>query len=253
MKRLFLLTNIVLLSLLALSFCTSPNCLRGKGEIKTENRNLTGFYGIDFNAVAEVEITYAKDWSVQVSDYENLLPNLKTEVKDGVLKIYNEKCVHNSKCKIKITMPQLNEIVYNGVGTLTVSGEFDPAKIFEMDYNGVGELDWNAYVSDVCEFTLKGVGDLNLNFPKQLLSLNLIVSGVGDFTASGQGVKKLYVEVSGTGDSDLEGLPAQYAVIKASGMGNVDVFVTDVLKITASGLGDVSYSGNPKKVEFVKN
>ncbi len=71
--------------------------IRGKGPVKTESRNVSGFHAIDLNVSAEVEVKISDNYFVEVEAQENLLPILKTEVENGTLKIYFDENVSYSK------------------------------------------------------------------------------------------------------------------------------------------------------------
>ncbi len=74
------------------------------------------------------------------------------------------------------------------------------------------------------------------------------VSGTGDVLATGN-ASTLKVSCSGTGDAHLGGLVAGDTDVATSGTGDIDVHVTGVLNASASGTGDVTYSGSPTAVK----
>ena len=74
----------------------------GSGNIVNENREVSNFKAIDVGGFFQVEIVAQKDFSVEVQADDNLLPLIKTEVSDGVLKIetsekFNSKSPSSSK------------------------------------------------------------------------------------------------------------------------------------------------------------
>lgn len=73
-------------------------------------------------------------------------------------------------------------------------------------------------------------------------------SGASKVRVSGETVN-LNVEVSGASKVDAENLKAENADVDASGASHVNVNVFGELKSDASGASNITYAGNPKKVE----
>jgi hypothetical protein len=72
-------------------------------------------------------------------------------------------------------------------------------------------------------------------------------TGATSFSAAGQ-AKTVKIETSGAGKVDTGDLHAEKAIVSISGAASVDVFASDQLDVNVSGVGRVSYSGNPKTV-----
>lgn len=89
---------------------------KGSGRIVTETREITDFSGVDVGGVFEVEIVAQKDFSVEVEADDNLVPLIKTEVRDGVLHIETEKRISSQNgMKVRITAPDISRIEASGV------------------------------------------------------------------------------------------------------------------------------------------
>jgi hypothetical protein len=54
--------------------------------------------------------------------------------------------------------------------------------------------------------------------------------------------------MTGAGNIDTSKLIAEKAKVEISGAANVDVYASDQLDVTVSGVGSVNYSGSPKVV-----
>jgi len=72
-------------------------------------------------------------------------------------------------------------------------------------------------------------------------------SGAASFTAAGQ-TKSVKIESSGVGRIDTNNLRAETAEVTVSGAATVDVYGSERLDVNVSGVGRVTYSGNPKTV-----
>lgn len=131
----------------------------GSGKEKVEKRSVSGFKTVNVSGAFEVEIVAQKEPGVEVEGDDNLLALVRTEVKDGVLDIYNEKPYETrSAIRVRISVPQLDgvsssgasdmvvtgvksdgfNISTSGAGSLKISGE---AKAFDLEMSGAGEVD----------------------------------------------------------------------------------------------------------------
>ena len=70
--------------------------VHGSGNVATDKRDLSGFRAVDVGGVFQVEITAQKDFAIEVEADDNLLPLIKTEVVDGVLKIETKQRIKSS-------------------------------------------------------------------------------------------------------------------------------------------------------------
>ena len=78
-------------------------------------------------------------------------------------------------------------------------------------------------------------------------SFNLEIFGTGDTKIEGMS-DDLEITMSGTANVDAKNLMAKTAIVDVSGAGNVALSVSDELRASISGVGNVYYYGNPGKV-----
>jgi len=78
---------IILLAVLVVTFagCKFGRGIAGSGNRKTEKRDLKSFNAIDTSGAYDVKITCQKPASFEIEADDNILPLIKTEVRDGVL------------------------------------------------------------------------------------------------------------------------------------------------------------------------
>lgn len=94
----------------------------GSGNMSAEDRNVSGFHGIDVGGVYQVEITAQKEYSVRIEADDNLLPLIKTEVDGGTLKIESERRISpKSKIRIIIGAPNIDNLEVSGVANVTLN------------------------------------------------------------------------------------------------------------------------------------
>lgn len=100
---------------------------KGSGNVKTENREVSGFKAVDISSAFEVEITAQKDFKLEIEADDNLLPLIKSEVEDGKLVIKTDKSFNSGNpLKIRISAPDINSLELSGaskVNLVNVSNE----------------------------------------------------------------------------------------------------------------------------------
>ena len=138
---------------------------------------------------------------------------------------------------------------------ITIDDNLWDILIADVD-RGVLELGWDEsvrpdrdckveiVVTDLKGFDLRGAGDIDIiDFRGSSFTFNL--SGAGDLTMDGE-VDDLKIRLSGAGDIDTSRLEARNVEISISGAGNADVYASNSLEGKVSGVGNLTYSGNPE-------
>jgi hypothetical protein len=189
----------------AFSGCKLHRGIAGSGNRKTEKRELKSFNAIDTNGGYEINVTCQKPASFEIEADDNILPLIKTEVRDGILFVTNDQDYHSSRSTaLRITIPELNSLSSHGAAEVKIA-------------------DANA-------------GDLKL-----------ASTGADSIDAAGK-AKSVTISSTGAGNIDTSKLTAEKAKVEISGAANVEVYASDQLDVTVSGVGSVTYSGNPKVV-----
>lgn len=96
--------------------------IKGSGNAQTEKRDLAGFSSIKAGGAITVEVAAQKDFAVEVEADDNLLQNIKTEVRGDTLRIYTEGRISTrTPIRVRIAMPQIESLDISGAskGTLT--------------------------------------------------------------------------------------------------------------------------------------
>lgn len=197
----------------------------GSGNIVTETREVSDFSAIDVSYPAQVIIKQGKTESLKIQAEDNLLPNLRTQVRNGVLDIsykrQNRKLINPTKpVRITIVVQDLDDIEFTSAGELIL----DELKI------------------DTLDISLSGAGNLKLN-DIQAKNLSVNLSGAGSMTASGL-ASNLAVNISGFGDFKGGELHTEDASVDISGAGSATVWADDELSAQISGAGSVNYYGS---------
>jgi hypothetical protein len=77
--------------------------------------------------------------------------------------------------------------------------------------------------------------------------LKIVSTGAASVVASGAATS-VTISSSGAGKIDTSNLRAEKVRIDGNGASNIDVYASQQLDVSVSGVGNVSYSGNPKVV-----
>ena len=221
---------------LGLVFCTVAACaqwgkrIKGNGNVVTIERSVGDYDQVAVAGWFDVELVDGNEGELTLKGEENLLEYIKTEVKDGKLVIKTEKGVNlrpsTWKDGILVTVPveQIEGVSLSGSGDV------------------IGKTTLR---SDRFRTNISGSGDIELTIEAGEVSAQL--SGSGDIVLEGK-ADTLDVQVSGSGDIKAYDLEAEHVDVQVSGSADVKVTANQSLNARVSGSGDISYKGNPKKV-----
>lgn len=197
--------------------------VKGSGEIRTEERDVSNFKKVNLSGVGSLIITQGEKESLVIEADDNIIPLIEAEVIGDELNIgfkrgYN--FIPASTLKFYLTAKDLDEITMSGAGNIYCN-EFS-----------TGEL----------EFEISGAG--NIDFKINAESIVIISSGAGDITLEGSaGTQK--ITLSGAGKYNGAGLESKKCEISVSGAGSATVNVSEELDVDIGGVGNVNYMGKP--------
>lgn len=205
--------------------------IKGNGNTVSIARSIGEYDGIAISGWFDVDLVEGKEGELTLEGEENLLEYIITEVENGKLVIKTEKGVNlkpsNWKDGIRITVP------VESIDAVSLSGSGDL----------VGKTTLKA-----SNFTtsMSGSGDITLDLETE--SMNASMSGSGDMNLSGK-TKDFTATISGSGDIKAYDLIADNVEAAISGSADIKVTANKMIKARVSGSGDISYRGNPEKVD----
>ncbi len=200
--------------------------ISGEGEVVKQEITLEPLNGINLGFSGDVILTPGTTQKIVLEGQQNILDNIKRDVKDGKWNINYEKNVHNAKnVTVYVTLPSLKEVGLSGSGSIHSTGKF----------SGLGDLDIN----------VSGSGHVTFEYEAQ--TTDLALSGSGEINLSGMS-KSLEISISGSGDVAASRLVTDDCQIHISGSGDASVHADKNLETHISGSGDVVYSGNASVV-----
>jgi hypothetical protein len=191
--------------------CSSESVGNGN-RIKKELTGLTDFNSVANGIAADIELIKGDTYKVVYEGDENLLDDIRIEVKGKSLNFENKKTYSymssRSKIRFTVTMPELQDVALGGSGSIVTKSDFNSEKI------------------------------------------SIALGGSGDIRLTGS-AKYQEVAIGGSGDVDLSNLTGEKAEVSIGGSGNVKVNVSERLEVAIAGSGDVEYQGDPSIKETV--
>lgn len=194
----------VLLSLACLLSLLSGchfNKVTGSGVRKSEKREVPSFTEINATGSFAIDATSQMSVSLEIEADDNILPLIKSEVRNGVLYLKPEKGYDSKQAvAVHITLPDLSkinatgasqfrvqgvkndrfEIHTTGASTVTASGV---TKDLDINTTGAGEIDTHSLRAARANVNSTGAGSIEVYASEQL---DVHASGAGQVTYSGE-------------------------------------------------------------------
>lgn len=228
--KLTILTGLCLA--LGVASCLLASCnfskhrLLGEGAIIAETREVPAFHSVQVSGKADLEIIKQDQLSVRVKNYENLLPYLLTEVKNGQLMIHYSKdvMIMDDALVITIGVPNLD--------TLDLLGSIK------------GEMKGD-FVGPIFKAELMGNSHLKMKGNWQISRLFFDIMGNGEVEGPEGKGEDLIANLSGHGKVRITKWQAENIKLELLGNGKADVWATKSLEVLIKGKGEVNYYGQP--------
>ncbi|NVK52816.1 MAG: DUF2807 domain-containing protein [Flavobacteriaceae bacterium] len=226
-----LIRKTLIIALVAVTFTSCMidgfNTVNGNRNVITENRNIKEpFEQVEVGQGIDLYITQDTKQSLVVSADENLHKLIKTEITNGVLKIYSKRNIRRAKSKkIYLSMPVINSIkASSGADVYTE--------------NTINATTFNATVSSGADARIEVIAS----------TISASASSGADMILRGK-TTNLSVKASSGSSINAYNLKSKEASAKVSSGANIDVYVTESLTARASSGGDIDYKGDPKSTD----
>ncbi len=216
MKRTSLVLLLIMIGLAAPACKFTAGGIAGSGVRKTEKRDLKSFNAIDTTGAYEINISCQKPASFEIEADDNILPLIKTEVRDGILFVNSDERYHTSKpVTLRVNLPELASVTSRGAGDITIA-----------DVN-----------SD--SLKLESMGAASVDAAGKAKSVTISSTGAGKIDASRLQAEKARVEVTGAASVDV--YASEQLDVSVSGAGSVDYSGNPkVVNKNVSGIGSVT-------------
>jgi hypothetical protein len=204
----------------------SCNKVKGKGDVVSETRNITGYTAISLSMEGDVYFTPDSVNSIEIQAQQNILDVIESQVEGGilVLKIQDHTVLgKHDPIRIYIHAPSINGLDVSGSGNIMVGSL--------MDQPGL-------------HYNISGSGNITIDELKSK-QLDGRISGSGNITGSAGTSDIEYLTISGSGNLNFLNVMADSVYVTISGSGDVSAYAVKYLDVTISGSGNVRYNGNP--------
>lgn len=244
--------------LLVLAFLGTSGSLFAQNK---ETRNVSGFSAIEASSVFDITVNKAGTESLVIEADEAVMPHVRTEVKNGVLKLYLDdyKGKNIKTIKATIGVKELKKVTLSGASKLTSEDVFNTQK-FEMLLSGACALNLNikadklkvdasgasnvTLTAEVQDARFGASGASNLKVQLKASEVSFWMSGACKAEIKGTAHEAEY-RISGACNVKAEDLICKTASVKSSGAGKLSLNVSERLDINSSGSGVVLYKGRP--------
>jgi hypothetical protein len=205
------------------------DCITSTGPIRTEQRTLAGFHTVDLSDRIDLVLDHMPVSTVEIEGGRNLLDQVVTEVRDGVLYVSNEnRCnwVRSFKPRISVKVPieEVHTLILRGTGNITATDTVRQ-EIFRIDQ-------W------------LGIGTVELKVAVQQIYIGLH-TGAGDVKLSGHATDNANYYSGIMGTIEASHMRARIVNINNSGIGDIRCWAEEELNVAIHDAGDVYYRGDP--------
>jgi hypothetical protein len=216
---------IVLIICSVLGYVLFRSFFLGSGVVKQESRDVSGYTKIRLDTNGDIQLEQGSIEGLTVEAEDNVLPRLKSEVKDGtlVLSLANAfpGMIYPTKPVVfKVRVKDLSDITINGSGSVKTTRL--QASSLNLDIIGSGKVNMDVFVDRI----------------------NSTINGNGDLTISGNSNSQT-ITINGSGKYVSDEMRGKDCNSTINGSGEIILNCRNSLDITINGTGSVSYYGSP--------
>jgi hypothetical protein len=221
------------------------------GNRVTESREVSNFDRVALRDYGELVITQGEQESLTIETHPDVLPQIKTEVRDGelVIKIggsWVDKLGHalstsfaRQWIKYNLTVKKLTGLEI--VGALRVNASDLKTDCLSLKLGGAGQVNIEALSAEMLEVNLPGACAINMS--GKVGEQRITMSGAGSYKAPKLESRRASVDLRGAGQAAVWAVENLDVTIR--GLGSVEYYGTPTVKKNVSGLGTVTSLGNP--------
>jgi len=215
----------VLLLLMGTQSCTfDANAIRGDGNVVTREKSLDSFSEIDASGVFKIFLLEGENPHIRIETDENIHEYISYKVRNNTLELsmQSNQIYRPTRLHAYITVNALEKIRMSGATSL------------EADH---------VIVSPEFSLHLSGAGDIDLEVETEKLTTH--VSGAGSLKIKGY-ANMHDITLSGAASLKCVDLITQVTHIRLSGAGSANVYASEELNASISGVGSIRYAGEPQ-------
>jgi hypothetical protein len=219
-------------------------------NLATESREVSNFDRVALRDYGELVIMQGERESLTIEADADILPQIKTEVKNGTLDIriggsWMDKLGHalstsftRQWIKYNLTVKKLTGLEI--AGAIRVNASDLETDRLALKLSGAGQVNIQALSAEVLEVDSPGAGAINIG--GKVEEQRIVISGAGSYKAPKLESKRASVDLRGAGHATVWAVENLDVAIR--GLGNVEYYGTPTVKKNISGLGTVTSLGN---------
>lgn len=209
--------------------CKRETCFGETGAVATVTRAVTAFHKMELYDNINVVLTQDTVERLTIEAPEHLIPNIATQIKDGILRVKNEaSCAWLRKASEKATLyvhlKKLDTILYAGSGTITSSNTVNADNLTLYSETGAGNINLSVNAVQTFCYIMDENADITLHGTSDVCYSYTASRGTIDF--SDFAVKKMVIEYGSVRDAFI--------------------YVTDELNSIIYFKGNLFYKGAPQ-------
>ena len=201
--------------------------VKGNGNVKTEERNVSAFDKVEVHGAINLLVTQGPMQPVRIEADENLLQYIEVEQQGGSIEIRTRNNVNldpSRDIKVFLTAPEFKSIEVSGASHI-------------RGQNKISGSDLRMKVS--------GAGSIRLEVDVPELTIDL--SGASEIDLKGE-TRRFELNSSGASKARCFELLTEETVVDISGAGEAQVYASQKLDVEVSGAGNVRYKGEVKNI-----
>ncbi|MGB3464655.1 MAG: head GIN domain-containing protein [Cyclobacteriaceae bacterium] len=226
MNKLQIQTNALIILSMLICLCACAQNDLGEVIIK-EEQNLPPFSKININSLGNVELKIDDSGSIRIETHEEIINNIKYEVKDDELIVSYKSFRRNQNIRtLNITVSSVNyeKITLNNVAEINVT---DPVRTTNLEINqkDVGSIKLIEVTVDNLLLNQEDVGNIKIQ--------------------SGSAINGV-LRQEGVGNINTFGVTYENCKATLNDVGNIEVTVSALLEASIRGVGNILYKGDPE-------
>ncbi len=219
--------------------------VRGSGNVIEETRPVSGLTGVSLATIGHLFIEVGDTESLRIEAEDNVLKHLKTEVRNGNLRIGTQNFARLNPAKpvnYFLTVTKLDTIKISSSGD--VEAPDLRAEELSIDVSSSGNLEMGDLETEALNVKISSSGDVTMGL-LNADGLEVDISSNGDLNIAGGEVRTQTINISSSGQYMAPDLVSDEADARLSSNGSATIWVQERLKASLSSSGDLVYRGNP--------
>lgn len=222
---------------------SSKNNEKSYGTVSDEVRNVGKFSAISVSNGIKVNFTQGSPQKVQVQTDSGKENYIKTEVENGILRIYTQapkgKGISIKNAVVNVTAPSLNNIILNSAAVFIATNVIN-SDVFSVEIYSAARLKGSFKTNTM---NIDATSGSNTKMDVTAKTLNLEATSAAEIELNGK-ADLVNFDVSSAATVNAENLASKKAIVDASSTANLKVNVSEIIDGDISSGASVRYVPN---------